>query len=261
MKDATVVVSETERLLNEYESMCDGGDIEGSTKPYNAALEVLTDHKSLRADRQLLSRMTKIVARMSSFSKHHSKAKPDVETTSLILKACSFVVGDQAHQDDALKTANDTFQELEESEDRGDSKQRMTYKCYFRMMRCISNFITNQDEKQERIKQLFSYACQKGVVNADILKVLRNTISEEDYIAKVGEGRLADNWIANVPGVKALYTDGTTGGEGKNARRKGKSTSNWAKKQRRKEEEHFHRKEAKAERKRLRKQKQKRASI
>ena len=47
----------------------------------------------------------------------------------------------------------------------------------------------------------------------------------------VGNGRLADNWIVNVTSSKALYTDGSMGGPGKNARRKGKSTSNWKKKQ------------------------------
>jgi hypothetical protein len=37
----------------------------------------------------------------------------------------------------------------------------------------------------------------------------------------------------NVTSEKALYTDGTVGGEGKNARRKGKSTSNhWLKEKR-----------------------------
>jgi hypothetical protein len=56
-------------------------------------------------------------------------------------------------------------------------------------------------------------------------------VPETNFTEKVGHGRLADKWIANVTAEKALYTDGTSGGEGKNARRKGKSSSDWLKKQ------------------------------
>ena len=104
----------------------------------------------------------------------------------------------------------------------------------------------------EKIKKLFAGACSKGLCSADVLKVFRNSVSEEDFVATVGSGRLADNWVANVRSGKALYTDGTTGGKGKNARRKGKSTSDWAKKQRRREEELQHRKMAKEERRQKR---------
>ena len=50
----------------------------------------------------------------------------------------------------------------------------------------------------------------------------------------VGRGRLADKWIQNVTSPlaqKVRYTDGSKGGKGKHAQRKGKSTSGWAKKQ------------------------------
>jgi len=71
------------------------------------------------------------------------------------------------------------------------------------------------------------------------------------FIEKVGHGRLADKWIANVTTEKALYTDGTSGGEGKNARRKGKSTSEWLKKQKLREVETQHLKAVKVERKKV----------
>lgn len=54
------------------------------------------------------------------------------------------------------------------------------------------------------------------------------------YRLTVGKGRLADKWIANVTSPlaqKVRYTDGTKGGKGKHARRKGKSTSNWKQKE------------------------------
>jgi len=76
-------------------------------------------------------------------------------------------------------------------------------------------------------------------------------VPENVFTEKVGHGRLADKWVANVTTEKALYTDGTSGGEGKNARRKGKSTSEWLKKQKLREEEIRRMKAAKVERKRF----------
>jgi hypothetical protein len=70
-----------------------------------------------------------------------------------------------------------------------------------------------------------------------------------------GSGRLADHWIANVKSSKAIYTDGSMGGAGKHARRKGKSTSDWAKKQRKKETVHKERKVTKLKKKAIKKQK------
>ena len=78
-------------------------------------------------------------------------------------------------------------------------------------------------------------------------------VSEDDYVKIVGDGRLPQNWIKNVTSGRALYSDGTTGGEGKNARRKGKSTSNWVQKQRVRKESVATRKQAKTEKKWLKK--------
>jgi len=73
-------------------------------------------------------------------------------------------------------------------------------------------------------------ACQKGLVNGNVLNIFRNNVSKDLFLATVGDGRLADKWVANATSVKVRYTDGSMKGAGKNARRKGKSTSNWVKK-------------------------------
>lgn len=82
-------------------------------------------------------------------------------------------------------------------------------------------------------------------------------VSSDLFTEKVGNGRLADKWVANVTTEKALYTDGTSGGEGKNARRKGKSTSDWLKKQKVREVEIQRLKTARAERKKAKGKKMK----
>jgi hypothetical protein len=65
----------------------------------------------------------------------------------------------------------------------------------------------------------------------------------------VGKGRLADHWIANIKGPRALYTDGSSGGAGKHARRKGKSTSNYMKRQKEKDNKRTERKDDKKKKK------------
>lgn len=249
-KDDITLLTESKRLLDEYELMCDKGDIEPATKPYNATLESLV--KRMRHDPKLLSRVTEVVTRMNEMAESFPIIEPDVFSASMVLQACSYVTGDENDKSSAFKTAEGTFEELEQSELTGDEEHKMTDKCYFHMMRCVTNFCLDQEDKQERIKRLFTGACCKGLCSADVLKIFRNSVSEDDFIATVGSGRLADNWVANVRSGKALYTDGTTGGKGKNARRKGKSTSDWAKKQRRKEEERQHRKMAKEDRRQKR---------
>ena len=223
--------------------MCDKGDIEPATKPYNATLESLV--KRMRHDPKLLSRVTEVVTRMNEMAERFPSIEPDVFSASMVLQACSYVTGNENDKSSAFKTAEGTFEELEQSELTGNEEHKMTDKCYFHMMRCVTNLCLDQGDKQERIKKIFTGACSKGLCSADVLKIFRNSVSEEDFIATVGSGRLADNWVANVRSGKALYTDGTTGG-------KGKSTSDWAKKQRRKEEERQHRKMAKEERRQKR---------
>mmetsp|Transcript_34413 Transcript_34413/g.75330 ORF Transcript_34413/g.75330 Transcript_34413/m.75330 type:complete len:777 (+) Transcript_34413:132-2462(+) len=259
VKDGEAVLEEFKRLLDEYESMCEDGVVEASTKPYNAAIGSLT--MNLRNSPHLLSHVSEMVARMNERSEKYPEIEPDVKTSAFVLKACSLVSGDEANRSVAYATAKGTFEELEECETEVDDKTRMTDECYFQMMRCITNLVYNQDEKQEKIKELFVSACRKGLCSANILKVFRNTVSEDDYTATVGAGRLADNWVANVDGGKALYTDGTTGGKGKHARRKGKSTSDWAKKQRKKETEQRLRQVAKAERKEVTRKKRQGATM
>ena len=73
-------------------------------------------------------------------------------------------------------------------------------------------------------------ACQKDLVNGNVLNIFRNNVSKDLFLDTVSDGRPADKWVANATYVKVRYTDGSMKGDGKNARRKGKSPSNWTKK-------------------------------
>jgi len=238
------------QLLDDFESMF-GHDLKPTSRVYSAVVE--TYAKTMRDDPRLLSLLSDLILRMTAIAKIYPEAAPDVATSSQVLRACSSINGDESERAKAFEKAEKIFSGLQEKESLDNNSTRMSDKCYFHMMKCVANLIHDQDEKQERIKDLFWAACKKGLVSADVLKVFRNQVSDDEFVEKVGQGRIADNWIANVTSSKALYTDGTMGGKGKNARRKGKSTSGWSRKQRKNEKEWEQRKASKAQKKLLKK--------
>jgi hypothetical protein len=194
----------------------------------------------------------------------------DVHTWALMLRACAADDGDNINRIERMEVAESIYNELimdDDYDDNDNVKNKINDKCFFYMMKCITNNTNDSDSDsdsanttKEQIKGVFQQACKGGFVSADVLQMLRLTMSEEEFEDIVGDGRLADDWVVNVTSGVALYTDGSTGGEGKNARRKGKSTTDWAKKQRVKSERIRAGKEAKAERKRLKKIREQKAS-
>jgi len=71
------------------------------------------------------------------------------------------------------------------------------------------------------------------MVSVNVLKAFEKSVTREVFIKVAGNGRLPEKWTSNVTSVKPTYTDGTTGGPGKNARRKGKGSSKWTNKNQR----------------------------
>lgn len=248
MTDPVATMKETEKLIASFEALMKEGFIPPSPKPYNAAIELYLNMFGRDEDAagNLLSLCDGICKRMQNFT---PRVHTDSFTLLALLKACAYDDGIMDNQVQRMERAAQIFKDI--SKTGGNEGSELNDKFYFYMMKCVANSVASAEDRKDQIKELFSKACGGGFVSANVLKMLRTHTSTEEYIEIVGSGRLADNWIANVTSGVAVYTDGTTGGEGKNARRKGKSTSNWAKKQREREEEMLSRKQAKAEKKRL----------
>jgi len=246
--DPAATMNETEELMASFESLMKDGSIPPSPKPYNAAIELYLNMfgRDEDAPGSLLSICDDICKRMQNFT---PSVHTDSFTSLALLKVCAYDDGIMDNQVQRMERAAQIFKDSSTSGDNEGSE--LNDKFYFYMMKCVANNVASAEDRKDQIKELFSKACSGGFVSANVLKMLRTQTSTEEYIAIVGSGRLADNWIENVTSGVAVYTDGTTGGEGKNARRKGKSTSNWAKKQREREETMLSRKQAKFEKKRL----------
>mmetsp|Transcript_42259 Transcript_42259/g.88749 ORF Transcript_42259/g.88749 Transcript_42259/m.88749 type:complete len:366 (-) Transcript_42259:213-1310(-) len=228
MSNAEKAIQEAERLI---QLMQDQNDLQISVSVYNAYITVC--NRQLHGKSQLYDKALEILDEMTERGKTNPKASPDPETLALVMKACSL----SEHDDHArvLATASRLFSSLEEREPSETSATALTDRAYYYMMKCVdahhaTDEIDDPNGKKDRIEELFSEACQRGLCSANVLEMFRKSVSEEEYKMTVGKGRLADKWIANIKGPRALYTDGSRGGAGKHARRKGKSTSDWVKK-------------------------------
>ena len=208
-------------------SLMKGQDfIEPSIDVHNAFLKLCI--KQLHGTSELYDKAQDILNKL----KENHGLSPNSETIALVIKACS--VSDRDDTEEVLAKATDLFSQLEAQEVTENSALALTDGAYFHMMKCIHTYVDDDEVKKERIEQLFSDACQRGMCSANVLSIFRNSVTEEEYRLTVGKGRLANKWIANVTSPlaqKVRYTDGTKGGKGKHARRKGKSTSNWKQKE------------------------------
>ena len=223
MTDRDKAIQVAELLL----SLMDGQDfIEPSIDVHNAFLKLCI--KQLHGTSELYDKAQDILNKL----KQSHGLSPNSETIALVIKACS--VSDRDDTEEVLAKATDLFSQLETQEVTEKSALALTDGAYFHMMKCTHTYVDNDEAKKEKIEQLFSDACQRGMCSANVLSIFRNSVTEEEYRLTVGKGRLADKWIANVTSPlaqKVRYTDGTKGGKGKHARRKGKSTSNWKQKE------------------------------
>jgi hypothetical protein len=247
MADGNAAIRQAERFIALME---EADYLDNFAIVYNALLALCA--KALFGKPELFDKAMEILGKIKDAGKTKPESAPNVETKSLVIKACAYSGRDD--HETILGTANKIFAELVAQEETEKSATVMTDSCYLHMMLCCLNHMTGDEEaKKERVEELFSQACQRGLCSSSILTLFRNNTSEEDFRLTVGQGRLADHWIANVTSPKALYTDGSSKGAGKNARRHGKSTSNWAKKQQQKEVERKLNKDSKRVKKMLKK--------
>lgn len=231
MADGERALDEAERLIK---LMQDQEYIESSVIAYNAFIVVC--NRQLFGKSLLYDKALDILDRMNELGKTNPIMLPNPETLALVMKSCAL----SEHKDHkkVLETASNLFLRMKENETDEKSNVSLTDRAYYYMMKCVDMYSNKDpDAKMEQIQELFSEACQRGLCSANVLACFRSCVSEEDYRLTVGQGRLADHWIANIKGPRALYTDGSKGGANKNARRKGKSTSDWVKKSKAREVE------------------------
>lgn len=249
MEDADKAFEESERLI---QLLRDDEFLNLTASAYNAFITVC--NRQFYGKSELYDKANNILDKMNDLGKTNPEVSPTPETLALVMKACA--LSEHNDHEKVLKTASDIFSQLKEQETDDKSAVALSDRSYYYMMKCVDMYMVEEGlalddttavstTKQDMIEELFSQACQRGLCSADVLLFFKKYVSEEDFVLTVGKGRLADNWISNIKGPRALYTDGSKGGPGKHARRKGKSTSNYVKKQKDKDAKHETRKKDK----------------
>ena len=218
MKDSSKAIQEAERLIDLLEV---DESLGASVAVYNAYLTLL--NKAYHGQEILLDKAMATLATMNEKSKTNSSVKPDSETVALVMKACS--ISRHSDRGRILSEVSQLFNKMLEQEPNDKSHEYMTDYIYFNKMKSTELYELDSDVKRERIETLFSEAAGRGLVSAAVLSVLRGAVSAKDFELTVGKGRLPEHWTANCVGPRALYTDGSMGGEGKLTSRKGKSSS------------------------------------
>jgi hypothetical protein len=240
LTDSEKALDEAERLIKLMEEQ---EYIESSVAAYNAY--IIVSHRQLYGKPQLYDTALDILDKMNEMGKINSVMLPSSDTLALVMKSCA--LSEHSDHKKVLNTATTLFLQMKE-------KETLSDRAYYYMMKCVDMYSNKDSEaKKEHIQELFSEACQRGLCSANVLSCFRSCVSDEDYRLTVGHGRLADHWIANITSPRALYTDGSKGGAGRNARRKGKSTSDWVKKTKAKEVERETRKSDKQAKKSFKK--------
>jgi len=170
--------------------------------------------------------------------------QPDSTSLTLLLKACSMTGNTSNDQNTAtvnyhqqyqqrkkaLEFAHATFQKLSDM-DKEEGTPKMTDDSYYYYMKCILTLsptaakpveddiviaVKEEDDKStssdtfKTINSLFLQCCKKGLVNRNVLDVLRKSTTPDEFKKIVGEGRLPNQWIENVASINALYTNGRT---------------------------------------------------
>ena len=164
----TIHRHQMEKKINDY------GD---PIKVYNACLELYT-HAFSKDPSTLLSLFDNIFQRMKKVQ--NSPIQPNIMTHSATLKAYSMGY-------DSMEEANKIFQILQTQEE--TERKMMTDSCYFHMLKCVVKFECNIEKREKRIIELFSEACEKGLVSANVLQTFKLNVTEEIYSKKVGSGR------------------------------------------------------------------------
>ena len=240
LTDSENALDEAERLIKLMEEQ---EYIESSVAAYNAY--IIVTHRQLFGKPQLYDTALDILDKMNRMGTKNPIMLPSSDTLALVMKSCA--LSEHSDHKRVLNTATTLFLQMKE-------KETLSDRAFFNMMKCVDMYSNKDSEaKKEHIQELFSEACQRGLCSANVLACFRSCVSDEDYRLTVGHGRLADHWIANITSPRALYTDGSKGGAGKNARRKGKSTSDWVKKTKAKDVERETRKSDKQAKKSFKK--------
>eukprot|EP00559_Dactyliosolen_fragilissimus_P009157 CAMPEP_0184872710 /NCGR_PEP_ID=MMETSP0580-20130426/41443_1 /TAXON_ID=1118495 /ORGANISM="Dactyliosolen fragilissimus" /LENGTH=1065 /DNA_ID=CAMNT_0027375545 /DNA_START=1022 /DNA_END=4215 /DNA_ORIENTATION=+ len=171
-------------ILSEMQLKYEGGDtsVKPNTRTYTSVIDAWAksgESMAAKKAEQILIRMQALYER--SFD---DESKPNSHTANAVMNACAFTKID-ADKSEALSIAFRTFDWLTKQERLEADAYTFTI-----MLSVCSNLLPRQDRESRyaHASNLFMRCCDSGHVNDFVLRKLRQTVTEEEYMSLVRYG-------------------------------------------------------------------------
>jgi len=189
--------SRAEHILAVMERRCHGGD--HHLKPNTRTHTSVIDAWAKSGERGAAARAEHILnAMQSQYEEGNLDVKPNSHTYNAVMNACAFTKHEE-DRDEALAIAFRVFERL--TSQKGMHPDAYTYTI---LLSVCANLLPKGEEERRfsHAKVLFEKCCDAGYVNDYVLRKLRQTVTEREYIYFVGSveqsaDRLPRHWTRN----------------------------------------------------------------
>eukprot|EP00533_Pseudo-nitzschia_delicatissima_P009288 CAMPEP_0116108190 /NCGR_PEP_ID=MMETSP0327-20121206/16642_1 /TAXON_ID=44447 /ORGANISM="Pseudo-nitzschia delicatissima, Strain B596" /LENGTH=1230 /DNA_ID=CAMNT_0003601063 /DNA_START=55 /DNA_END=3750 /DNA_ORIENTATION=- len=199
------------------------GDFKPNTRTHTSVVDAWAksgEKGAARRAEQILNNMIASFEETGDFD-----SKPNVHTANAVCNACAFTKREEDRHD-ALQIAFRVYDWLESQTDMEPDAYTYTI-----LLSVCSNLLPREDRSSRfsHAKSFFKKCCESGHVNDYVLRKLRQTVSEQEYLTLVdyqGAGALPASWTRKIGHRNKRFTNSSGGGNGmrnKNSTRSNRS--------------------------------------
>mmetsp|Transcript_7688 Transcript_7688/g.19138 ORF Transcript_7688/g.19138 Transcript_7688/m.19138 type:complete len:1249 (+) Transcript_7688:70-3816(+) len=200
-------------------------DFKPNTRTHTSVIDAWAKSGEKGAARRAEQILNSMIASFEESSDYDSK--PNVHTANAVCNACAFTKMEEDRLD-ALQIAFRVYDWLVSQPDMEPDAYTYTI-----LLSVCSNLLPREDRSSRfsHAKSFFDKCCESGHVNDYVLRKLRQTVSEQEYLALVdyqGAGTLPPSWTRKIGHRNTRFNSSAAGG-GNSVRSKNSARSNHSK--------------------------------
>ena len=187
------------------------GDFKPNTRTHTSVVDAWAKSGEKGAARRAEQILNSMIASFEETRDHDSK--PNVHTANAVCNACAFTKREEDRHD-ALQIAFRVYDWLESQPDMEPDAYTYTI-----LLSVCSNLLPREDRvsRFSHAKSFFEKCCASGHVNDYVLRKLRQTVSEQEYLTLVdyqGAGALPASWTRKIGHRNNRFSNPSGGGNG-----------------------------------------------
>lgn len=187
------------------------GDFKPNTRTHTSVVDAWAKSGEKGAARRAEQILNNMIASFEETRDHDSK--PNVHTANAVCNACAFTKREEDRHD-ALQIAFRVYDWLESQPDMEPDAYTYTI-----LLSVCSNLLPREDRvsRFSHAKSFFEKCCESGHVNDYVLRKLRQTVSEQEYLTLVdyqGAGALPASWTRKIGHRNNRFSNAPGGGNG-----------------------------------------------